>query len=194
MAVPCAACGQSMAVAEVTQRPYDGVSGNYHRDCAYMEYLINAGPSQTSTIRQAELALSKDKLNKKHITQSPPIPAAPAGALAASTALGIGVYKYAVGFVSKEGQTVPGTQLSITTTTGNQKVNLTAIPTGPVSTSSTVLTTKRALWRTAVAGSQLQFLAFLNDNTTTTFSDTTADGSLGANAPVSGNFCGADFP
>lgn len=194
MAVNCAACGVSMAVAEVTQRPYDGVAGSYHRDCAYMEYLLNSGPVQTNTARLAEVVLSKDKLNKKHISATPPTPAAPAGALAASTNLGIGAYKYAVSFVSKEGQTLPGTQLSITTTTGNQAVNLTAIPTGPASTSTTPLTIQRIIWRTTVGGAQLKQLAVLNNNTATTFNDTIADGSLGANAPVSGNFCGADFP
>src|SRR5579872_6311151 len=118
MSVNCAACGASMTVAEVTQRPYDGVVGNYHRDCAYMEYLINAGPAKANPVHQAELAANRDKLSKKHIALATPTPAAPAGALAASTNLGIGVYKYAVTFVDKEGETVPGTQLSMTTTTG----------------------------------------------------------------------------
>lgn len=190
----CVACGVNMTVAEVGQRPYDGVVGNYHRDCAYMEYLLNSGPAQSFPALQQELVLSKDKLNKRHISLAPPTPAAPAGAAAAGAGLGIGAYKYAVSFVSKEGQTLPGSQVTVTTTSGNQKVNLTAIPTGPNSTSTTPITTKRALWRTGVGLTQLQFLAFLNDNTATTFSDTTPDGSLGANAPVSGNFCGADFP
>src|SRR5437879_6906281 len=175
MAVPCVACGVSMAVAEVTQRPYDGVSGNYHRDCAYMEYLINSGPAQTHAGFQAEVLLSKDKLNKKHITQSVPTPAAPAGALAASTNLGIGAYKYAVTFVDRVGETLPGTQLTITTTSGNQQVNLTAIPTGPASTSTTPLTTQRKIYRTTAGGSQLKFLIILNNNTTTTFNDKIAD-------------------
>lgn len=194
MSVNCAACGESMTVAEVTQRPYDGVSGNYHRDCAYMEYLTLSGPSQADTAWQQELLLSKDKLNKKHISAAPPTPAAPSGSAVVGSGLGIGSYKYAVGFGSKEGQTIPGSQVTVTTTSGNQKVNLTAIPTGPVSTSTVPLTTQRILYRTAVSGSQLKVLAVLNDNTTTTYSDTTPDGSLGANAPVSGDFCGADFP
>jgi hypothetical protein len=194
MAVPCAACGVSMTVAEVTTRPYDGVVGNYHRDCAYMEYLVNSGPALQNTSWVAEVSLSKDKLNKKHITQAVPTPVAPAGSLAAGTNLGIGAYNYAVSFQSKEGQTVPGTSFPITTTTGNQKVNLTGIPTGPGSTSTTPLTTSRVLYRTTVGGGQLKVLTVLNNNTATTFSDAIADGSLGANAPTVGNFCGADFP
>lgn len=190
----CAACGINMTVAEVTARPYDGVSGNYHRDCAYQEYLINAGPAATNPSLKQEFVVAKNKLNKKHISNSVPTPAAPAGALTASTNLGIGAYKYAVTFVDEVGETVPGTQLNITTTTGNQAVNLTAIPTGPASTSTIPLTKKRNIYRTAVGGAQLKFLATLNDNTTTTYSDTTVDGSLGANAPAANTFALADYP
>jgi hypothetical protein len=45
-------------------------------------------------------------------------------------------------------------------------------------------TTARKLYRTAVNGSQLKLLTTLADNTTLTYADSTADGSLGANAPT----------
>ena len=45
-------------------------------------------------------------------------------------------------------------------------------------------TTSRKLYRTAAGASQLKLLATLGDNTTTAFADTTADASLGANAPT----------
>lgn len=45
-------------------------------------------------------------------------------------------------------------------------------------------TTSRKVYRTAVGGSQLKLLTTLADNTTTTYADSTADGSLGANAPT----------
>lgn len=194
MSVACASCGALMSVAEVTQRPYDGVAGNYHRDCAYMTYLRNSGPVTTNPIRQAEIDIAHDKLSKKHLAAVSPTIAAPAGALAASTAMGVGAYKYAVTFVDAEGESAPGAQLSITTTTGNQSVHLTAIPLGPASIVSVPLTKARKLYRTTVGGSQLKYLATLNDNTTTTYNDTTADGSLGANAPVSSTYAIADFP
>jgi|SRR5690348_2858234 len=193
----CASCGVNMTVAEVTQRPYDGVVGNYHRDCAYMEYLRNSGPSVVNPVRQQEIDLSKDKLSKKHIAiAGAPTPAAPSGSLAASTNLGIGAYKYAVTFVDRTGETTPGTQFNITTTSGNQAVNLTSIPLGPKETvgSTVLLTTKRRIYRTAVGGTQLKLLTTINDNTTTTFNDAIADGSLGANAPVSSTYATADFP
>lgn len=193
----CAVCGVNMTVAEVTQRPYDGVAGNYHRDCAYLEYLHFSGPVVTNPIRQLEIGLAKDKLAKKHIAVGGALtPAAPSGALAASTNLGIGAYKYAVTFVDRTGETLPGTQLNITTTSGNQAVNLTSIPLGPKETAgSTVpLTTKRRIYRTTVGGAQLKLLTTLNDNSTTTFNDTIVDGSLGANAPVSSTYATSDYP
>jgi len=58
-------------------------------------------------------------------------------------------------------------------------IGLSSIPIGPTGT------TKRHLYRTAAGGSQLKLLATINNNTTTTHSDTTADASLGANIPTS---------
>jgi hypothetical protein len=46
-------------------------------------------------------------------------------------------------------------------------------------------TTQRKVYRTLVSGVQLKLLTTLTDNTTTTFADSTADASLGANAPTS---------
>ncbi len=60
-----------------------------------------------------------------------------------------------------------------------QRIPLTAIPLG----GSTV--TSRKLYRTVAGGSQLKLLATISDNTTTTFTDTVTDASLGANVPVS---------
>ena len=186
----CALCGVNMTVAEVTQRPYDGVLGNYHRDCAYMDYLFNSGPVQAVPPLVTELGTtSRDKLRRAKMKQVVPAIAAPAGALIASTNLGIGAYKYAVTLVDALGESTPGAQLTITTTSANQGVSLTSIPLGPAP-----LTTARKIYRTVVGGAQLKLLTTLNDNTTTTFSDTTVDGSLGANAPVVSLFAQKDFP
>ncbi len=64
------------------------------------------------------------------------------------------------------------------TATANQ-VSLSAIAIGAASVTS------RKLYRTVAAGSQLKLLATIADNTTTTYADSTADGSLGANVPTS---------
>lgn len=189
MAVNCALCGVSMAVAEVTVRPYDNVVGNYHRDCAYMEYLFNSGPVISEPARLNEVNLThRDRLRRRKMQQSLP-PPAPSGALAASTVLGVGVYKWAVTYIDSAGESTPGALLTLTTTTNNQGANLTNIPLGPAP-----LTTARKIYRTAVGGAQLKLLTTINDNSTTTFADTTADGSLGVNAPAVSTFAGKDFP
>jgi len=58
-------------------------------------------------------------------------------------------------------------------------VVLSGIPTGPSS-----LVTARKIYRTKAGVGVFQYLATLNDNTTTTYTDTTPDASLGANAPT----------
>jgi hypothetical protein len=58
-----------------------------------------------------------------------------------------------------------------------QRTALSAIPVGPSGTTS------RKLYRTTAGGAQLLLLATLADNTTTTYTDSTPDASLGANAP-----------
>lgn len=113
-------------------------------------------------------------------------PAAPSAAATTGTTLGIGVYKHAVTFVAADGgETLAGAQSTVTTSSGNQAVALTLIPTGP---SGTV---KRNLYRTIVGGSQLKLVTSINDNTTTSYTDSTADGSLGVNAPLNPSFGGS---
>lgn len=179
----CAFCGVNMTVAEVTVRPYDNVAGNYHRDCAYMAYLEASGPVTADPTESAEFTSTfGQRLLLKRAAQAS-APVAPSGAAVAGSGLGIGAYKYAVTNVDVVGgESLPGAQVTVTTSTGNQKVNLTAIPTGPTATA------KRNLYRTTAGGSQLKFLAQIADNTTTTYTDTTADGSLGVNAPTSSDF------
>lgn len=67
---------------------------------------------------------------------------------------------------------------SSNTATAN-RVSLTAIPIGGASV------TQRKVYRTVAAGSQLKLLTTVADNTTTTYTDSTADASLGANVPTS---------
>jgi len=94
-----------------------------------------------------------------------------------------GTHSYKVTFTSVGGgETTGGTtsnQITCVLTTG-QTVPLTAIPIGPAGT------TGRKVYRTVAGdtGSYL-FLTTISDNTTTTYSDTTADGSLGVAAPGS---------
>ena len=95
---------------------------------------------------------------------------------AAGAGMGTGVYKYAITFTANGGETGPSaTPVSVTTTGGNNQVSLAAIPT----LSSSYVATRK-IYRTTVGGSSYFLVATIADNTTTTYTDTTADGSLGA--------------
>ncbi len=111
--------------------------------------------------------------------------AAPAGSMSAASASGsglsVGSYQYVVTFLSQGGETTPSPLTTVTTSSGNQSVNLTAIPIGPSLTgSSTTINTVigRALYRTAAGGTTLSLLATLSDAVTTTYTDTLPDSSL----------------
>lgn len=112
--------------------------------------------------------------------------AAATAALAAGTTLGIGQYVYVYTYANADGESLQSPTVSITTTSGNQKVNLSNVTTGPTGT------TKRNIYRTAVGGGTVfKFVAAISDNVTTTFADTVADGSLGALAPTNTTFGGS---
>jgi hypothetical protein len=64
-------------------------------------------------------------------------------------------------------------------TTAENRVSLSSLPIGASSV------TQRKVYRTAVSSSQLKLLTTIGDNTTTTYADSTADASLGANVPTS---------
>lgn len=90
-----------------------------------------------------------------------------------------GSYQWQVTFIDGYGETVPGPATGTQAITSSTNALLTAIPTGPAST------TGRKIYRTVAGpGTTFKLVGTINDNTTTTYSDTVADGSLGANAPV----------
>ena len=105
--------------------------------------------------------------------------------LSAGTNLGVGTYYYYATFVTAVGETnAPGAQtgsfsqiLTVVTTTGNTTVNLVGIP---VSTDPRVIS--RKLYRSKIGGSidGQFFLATINDNVTTTYTDSATDASLGS--------------
>lgn len=111
-----------------------------------------------------------------------PPSAGPSAAAVAGAGLGIGVYGYAVTFLSQGGETTPSPTTNVTTTSGNQKVNLSNIPLGPAVTSVPGVAVNnvigRNIYRTTVGGNVLYLLTTITDNVTTTYSDTTADSVL----------------
>ncbi len=113
-----------------------------------------------------------------------PAPSAPTAALISPAVAGNvdnGAHRYAVTFVTADGETELGTVTAVVTVadkTVNGKVSLTAIPLGGAAVTS------RKLYRTAAGGSTYLLLATLADNTTTVYTDNIADSSLGAQAPT----------
>lgn len=92
-----------------------------------------------------------------------------------------GTYYWAVTFVTAAGETNVTTSVLSTASPINQSVTLTNIP-----TSSDADVIARKIYRTVgnpADNNLLQFVTTINDDTTTTYVDNIADGSLGAAAP-----------
>src|SRR5262249_4872587 len=100
----------------------------------------------------------------------------------AGAGLGIGTYQYLVTYLTQGGETTAGPSVSVTTNGGNQQVNLTNIPVAgnqpanPGVATNTVI--GRAIYRTHVGGSTFYYLTAIQDNSTTTYTDSTPDASL----------------
>jgi len=96
-----------------------------------------------------------------------------------------GVYSYKVVYVSKYGALSNAGPASVNVTAADHgQINLTRIP-----VSSDQQVTARRLYRTVANGSVWLYLDEILDNTSTTYTDTTADGSLGnETAPQAGDY------
>lgn len=90
------------------------------------------------------------------------------------------VYSYKITFVNKQGfESNAGPQsANLTLTAGRAAITLTDIP---VSNDTQVIA--RKIYRTVASGSLWIYVARIEDNTTTTYSDVTADTSLGETSP-----------
>jgi hypothetical protein len=93
--------------------------------------------------------------------------------------LSAGVYKWLVTFVTAAGETEGGVASTALTLAASHKGALSVIPVSPARS-----VTSRKIYRTAAGGSEFKLVTTLADNTTTTYTDNTADASLGATAPT----------
>lgn len=89
------------------------------------------------------------------------------------------VYQYKVTFATAFGETDGNTTAASVTTNSTGSVSLTAIPTSDDGNVSS-----RKLYRTIGGGSSFLLLASISDNTTTTYTDIIADGSLTTAIPT----------
>lgn len=93
-----------------------------------------------------------------------------------------GTHSYAVTFINAVGETnFDPTQPTVTTDSSHKQVSITNI-----ATSSSASVTARKIYRTKAGGSTFYLLTTISDNTTTSYTDNTADASLGASAGVAG--------
>jgi hypothetical protein len=113
--------------------------------------------------------------------------AAPMAATGSSGVL-TGAYQYLVTFTNGSGETTAG-PASATVNPSSQQVSLTAIPTGITGT-----ITGRNVYRTKAGGSTFFLLTTIADNTTTTYTDNTADSSLPATQPPNTSTAGSISP
>jgi len=98
----------------------------------------------------------------------------------AGAGVNAGLHQYASTFVTPTGETTASPLRSVLVVAGpNQQVDLSVIPVDPSG-----VATARNIYRTIAAGTQLKLLTTIADNTTTVFTDNTADGALGANVPT----------
>jgi hypothetical protein len=105
-----------------------------------------------------------------------------------SSGLLTGAYQYLVTFLTAAGETTAG-PASATVNPSSQEVALTTIPTG---ISGTV--TGRNIYRTKAGGSTFFLLTTISDNTTTTYTDNTTDGSLPSTQPPTVSTAGSISP
>ncbi len=98
-----------------------------------------------------------------------------AAAVGSGGSMDAGKRKYKITFATASGETELGSVSNEVTTTSNDSVNLTSIP---VSTNPFV--TARKVYRNKIAAqSEYYLVATISNNTTTTYTDTAADGSIG---------------
>lgn len=142
---------------------------------------FNPAPDSTSVVSIG----SAIKVRKLGV--DPPT-VAPSVAVAGGSGLGSGNYYWKYTFVNADGSESNPSPASSVLNPGGQAVNVTV----PVDASAGNTTVKRKLYRTAVNGSVYKYVATINDNTTTSYNDSTADVALSIlmydNNNIPGNF------
>lgn len=108
-------------------------------------------------------------------------PVAPLGALINSPGnLSVGAVRYRVAYVRPSGEQAAGTISSLTYITTPGTIGQVALTGIAVDTALVDTATARKIYRTVANGADFFLLATIADNVTTTYTDNTADASLGA--------------
>lgn len=140
--------------------------------------VYTAPATEPLTVAEVVSHLQLDESNAE------PPPSAVTAALASPAAAGnvdAGAHRYAVTFVTADGETQAGTASAAVTVADkavNGQVTLTVLAIGGAAVTS------RKIYRTLAGGSTYYLLAMIADNTTTTYTDNIADSTLGVQAPT----------
>ncbi len=164
-------------------RPTAGtITGNYYSQNYPADPV--APLIQFSRVKQLSEAGFANGHNLRMRCTFGPTPGTPSSALAGAGAGNVdnGAHTYYVTFNGPPGINVSsGTVTTVVDKAADGKVALTSIPLGPTGT------TDRAIWRTPAGSSTLataKLLTTIADNTTTIYTDNTADSGLGVSAPT----------
>ena len=110
------------------------------------------------------------------------VPQATGAVTVASQAVGVltGQYNYKIAYLNSQSVLGDVGTATVTFNAAGATLRLTGIPTAPQSHGVSA----RRIYRTEAGGTTYKQLTTINDNTTTTYDDNTADASLGATAPT----------
>lgn len=160
-----------------SMREYNSVSG---RPEAYT--VIQQTTSTFLPQIQFDRTNDQSRTLRAYYDSIPPLvldgPLAPTAADSGSAGNLNGAYTWRITFVGTDSTESEGGTISSSLSVTNKSVSLTNIMTG------TGAVTSRKVYRTVASGTQHKLVATISDNTTTTYTDNTADGSLGDNVPT----------
>lgn len=138
-----------------------------------------------SIVRQTQGVDAVNEVQAVSITGSPLLqpPAAPYNSSLPAGVIPVGKYIYCVTLVNANGETSAGAELTVDSTVvpaTASNISLANIPLGPQGT------TARKIYRTLIGGATgtEQLVTTISNNTATTYTDSTLDGSLGAAVPT----------
>ena len=149
--------------------------------------LTNSGVVELVTSTSTNGFGSRESTGNRFINQTivgyaETISAPSASASGSSGSLSTGIYRYRVSGVYSGFETpITSSTETIVSVTASNTVSLTSIPviTTPLGTN---VATARKIWRTVANGNTFKLLTTISNNIATTYSDTTSDASLGADA------------
>jgi hypothetical protein len=151
-----------------------GYQAGYSNTTGYQTAIGHLAGYSNTTGTQTAIGYYSDHLAPTAITTSNAVAYAGSGVDA-------GTHRYRVVFVLTGGDTAGSDSKSVTTTSDNDQVDLSGIPTyvGPKTC------TARKIYRTKATSSSSPYylVATISDNTTTTYSDTTPDASISTLLP-----------